>query len=119
MATRTGVLTKDEGGKVTMTWEGLLRSSTDVGSGLNPGAVNGLTCQLIGTLGTGGAITMQGSNDGGTTWGTLQDPAGTAIVMDAIGEMFLIAGRPGLIRPNATAGDGSTDLDVIVVGQRA
>ncbi len=118
MATRSGVLTKGEGGIVSATWEGLLQSGPDDGNGLHFGNVDGLTVQLLGTLGTGGAVTMQGSNDGGTTWGTLTDKGGVAIVMDAIGEMFEISNRPGLIRPLVTGGDGSTDLDVAVVGMR-
>lgn len=117
MATRTGLLVKGDGQIVTASWSGLLQSSSDVGSALHLGNIEGATCQLGGTLGTGGAVTMQGSNDG-TNWGTLQDPAGNAIVMDAIGEMFVIANRPLYIRPNVTAGNGSTNLSVIVVGMR-
>lgn len=117
MATRVGTLSKGEGQIVTATWEGLLQSSSDVGAGLHVGNVSGLTAQMVGTLGTGGAVTMQGSNNG-TDWGTLQDPAGTPVVLDAIGEMFLIGNRPLYIRPSVTAGDGATDVDVIMVGIR-
>lgn len=117
MATRSGVVTKDESGIVTASWTGLLQSSSDVGAGLHVGNVDGLTAQLIGTLGTGGEVTMQGSNDG-SSWGTLQDPAGAPVIIDAIGDMFLIGNRPLYIRPSVTGGDGDTDVDVIMVGMR-
>lgn len=117
MATRTAALVKGDGQIVTATWAGLLQTSSDVGNALHFGNVDGLTAQMVGTLGTGGEVTLQGSNNG-TDWGTLQDPAGTPIVFDAIGEMFLIGNRPLYIRPSVTAGDGDTDVDVIVVGMR-
>lgn len=117
MATRTGVLSKGDGQIITMTWEGLTQTGSDVGSGLHPGNVDGLCVQLLGTLGTGGAVTMQGSNNG-STWGTLQDPAGNPVILDAIGEMFLIANRPLFIRPSVSGGDAGTDLDVVAVGMR-
>lgn len=117
MATREVSLAKGDGQIVTASWEGLLQTSSDFGAGVHVGNVDGLTVQMVGTLGTGGEVTMQGSNNG-TDWGTLQDPAGTPVVLDAIGAMFLIGNRPLYIRPSVTAGDGGTDVDVILVGMR-
>lgn len=115
MATRAAAMAIRNDKKVSVTWTGLLQSTSDVGTGVVLPNVDGLTAQLSGTLGTGGAITMQGSNDG-TNWGTLVTADNTAVVLDAIGEMFTIASRPLQVRPNVTAGDGSTDLTLILVG---
>lgn len=67
--------------------------------------------QVLGTFGTGGSLTMQGSNDGGTTWATLTDPLGNALTFTAAG-MKQITELPHIIRPIVTAGDGSTNLAV-------
>jgi hypothetical protein len=104
-------------GYFTVTWTGLLQSSSDTGAWVHVPPCVGLTAQLQGTLGTGGAITMQGSNDDGTSAGTLVDYEGNAGVMDAIGEFSSPIPRPVLIRPSVTAGNGSTDLDVVLSGQ--
>src|SRR5687768_11534989 len=96
-----------------VTWSSLT-TTNDVGEGIELQTFMDRTVQLKGTLGTGGAVTMQGSNDGGTTWGSLTDPQGNALVLDAVGELEAITELPELIRPKVTAGDGSTDLTVIV-----
>ena len=118
MATRAGTLVSNEAGKLIATWTGLLQPSSDVGASISMGPCIGMTVQLSGTLGTGGAVTMKGSNDG-TNWGDLADPViGTPVVLDAIGEMSFIGNRPLYIRPEVTAGDGATNLTVIVVADR-
>lgn len=66
--------------------------------------------QVLGTFG-GGTVTMQGSNDGGTTWATLTDPLGNNLAFTAAG-MKQITELPDLIRPLLSGGDGTTDLDV-------
>ena len=114
MATRTvAVVDNDFPNCFTATWTGLLQSSSDVGEALEYPHMSDKTVQLSGTLGTGGAITMQGSNDG-TNWASLTDPQGNAIVLSAIGAMEQIMECPRYIRPNVTAGNGTTNLTVIV-----
>ena len=69
-----------------------------------------LASVVSGTLGTGGSVTWQGSVDGGTTWFTLNDDTGTALTMAALNTNKPVKERPLLVRPNCTAGDGTTSL---------
>jgi hypothetical protein len=69
------------------------------------------TVQITGTFGTGGSVSIQGSNDGGTTWATLTDPLGNALTFTAAG-MKQITELPEQIRPSVTAGDGTTSLNI-------
>lgn len=71
------------------------------------------TIQVLGTFGTGGSVTIQGSNDDGTTWATLTDPLGNNLTFTAAG-MKQITELPQYIRPNVTAGDGNTSLSVFL-----
>ncbi|MER9936141.1 hypothetical protein [Mesorhizobium sp. M0088] len=69
------------------------------------------TVQVLGTFGTGGSVTIQGSNDNGTTWATLTDPLGNALTFTAAG-MKPVGMLPYQIRPSVTAGDGTTAITV-------
>ena len=73
--------------------------------------------QVIGTFGAGGTIVVQGSNDGGTTWATLNDPQGSALSLTAAG-VHSVQELSGLTRVNVTGGDGTTDLDAYVLCRR-
>ena len=70
--------------------------------------------QVSGTFGAGGSVTIQGSIDG-TTYADLHDPQGNALTFTAAG-IEVIAENTILIRPNVTAGDGTTALDVDILG---
>lgn len=72
------------------------------------------TVQVFGTFGAGGSIKIEGSNDGGTTWVTLRDPGGAALTFTSA-DMKHILEVPERIRPNVTAGDGTTALTCIIV----
>jgi len=117
MATRSVSCVDSNGGTLTWSWSGLLQSSTDNGDKVSVGNVNGLTAQMVGTLGTGGEVTLQGSNDG-TTWGTLKDLSGNDLTLAAIGAFVAIPVRPLYIRPSVTGGDGTTSLGVILSATR-
>lgn len=73
------------------------------------------TFQVKGTFGAAGSVSLEGSNDGGTTWAALHDPQGNNIAQTAA-SMEVIAENPLLVRPNVTAGDGTTALTVIING---
>ena len=73
------------------------------------------TVQVSGTFGVGGSITIQGSNDA-TVWATLHDPQGNDLTFTAAG-IEMITENPLHIRPNVTAGDGTTALDVDILGR--
>ncbi|ESZ31247.1 hypothetical protein [Mesorhizobium sp. L2C067A000] len=69
------------------------------------------TVQVFGTFGAAGSVTIQGSNDGGTTWATLTDPLGNALTFTAAG-MKPIGMLSHQTRPSVTAGDGTTAISV-------
>jgi hypothetical protein len=62
-----------------------------------------------GTFGAGGSVRLEGSNDG-SNWGALS-PA--ALTSQGAFASLGAAERPKFIRPNVTAGDGSTAITVI------
>lgn len=89
----------------------------DTGAPENLFGFTTLTVQVKGTFGVAGSVSIEGSNDGGTTWVTIFDNrgAGAALTFTAAG-LRSVNDRPVLIRPNVTAGDGTTALTVIING---
>lgn len=73
--------------------------------------------QITGTLGVAGAVTWEGSNDGGVTYGTLNDAFGNALVVTALG-VKQITECVELVRPRITAGDGTTSLNVYLFARK-
>lgn len=73
--------------------------------------------QVFGTFGAGGSLRIEGSNDGGTTWATLNDPSSTALDFTTarIEEILEIC---ELVRARVTAGDGTTSLSVAFLLRR-
>jgi len=98
------------GGVHAVTWPAL--ANGDTGEACDVVALPDKTVQVVGTFGTGGSITMQGSNDG-TNWATLTDPLGNDITFTATGLKTLLE-NPLYIRPIVTAGDGTTSLTAIL-----
>jgi len=92
-------------------WTGLTNASSDVGAvlGTDYAGYTDRSVQVFGTFGTGGTCTIQGSLDG-TNWATLNDPQGNALTVQAAKIEALLEAVPYL-RPNITAGDGTTNLD--------
>ena len=62
--------------------------------------------QVLGTFG-GATVAMQGSNDGGTTYFTLDDPQGTDLSFSAAGGKA-VSEVPQLTRPLLTGGAASS-----------
>lgn len=96
------------------TWETLASGDT-----VNPESVSRLpdkTIQVFGTFDSA-TITIQGSNDAGTTYVTLNDPQGNALTFTA-NKIETILENPELIRPTASGGSGSTDVDIIMISSR-
>jgi len=77
-----------------------------------------LASLVSGTLGVGGSVTWQGSVDGGTTWWTLNDDTGAALTMAALNVNKPVKERPLLVRPNCTAGDGTTSLKCTLIARK-
>jgi len=101
-----------------VTWAAIPNGQQGIGWSIGPHWAT-LTAQLTGTLGAGGSVTMEGSMDG-TTYGSLHTTSGTIATMTALG-LIAIAELPLYIRPNVTAGDGTTALTVqlLAAGGRA
>jgi len=71
--------------------------------------------QVKGTFGAGGNCRIEGSNDvTSPTWAALNDSFGTALNITAA-KISLILENTNQIRPNITAGDGTTDLTVTIL----
>jgi hypothetical protein len=111
MAVKTATFETIGGGCRVITWGGL--ANGDTGTPVQMPSHPDKTVQLVGTLSVGGTMTLQGSNDN-TNWFTLSDSAGSDIALTALDGVTVME-NPLYIRPNITAGDGSTDLTVILV----
>lgn len=120
MATRSPTVTMCPDGAlktVQVVWSGLLQTSSDVGGAVNYTEFTDRSVQLTGTLGTGGQVPIEGSNDG-SEWQTLTDADGNDIVLDEIGQIKQVAEVTKYIRPGTTTGDGDTVLNVILIARR-
>lgn len=118
MANVAGVLSHvgpQDGSMLQCLWETITTTNT-AGTPLAYPAHADRSVQVVGTFG-GGTLTMQGSNDGGTTWASLTDPQGNAVAFTAVG-IEQITELTALIRPSLSGGDGTTDLDVYVLLRR-
>lgn len=117
MTVRVATLqTKQDQNTTVHIWSGLLNG--DTGDGKYTTNAKTLMAQLTsGTIGAGGTVIWQGSIDGGTNWFPLNDQAGVAISMTALLATKMILERPLLVRPNVTAGDGTTSLVAMLVIQ--
>ena len=100
-------------------WTGLGNGDIGVGpagnSNLQMPSYPDRTVQVLGTFGTGGSISIEGSNDG-TNWVVLSDPLGNALTFTAAG-LKQITEMPDMIRPHVTAGDGTTSLSVYLAAR--
>lgn len=86
------------------------------GSALSNPGLNDKTVQILGTFGAGGTVVIEGSNDGGTTWATLNDSRGEGSALSfTAANIVTILENPERIRPNVTSGDGTTAITVIIV----
>ena len=114
MATRDCVK-KDQDtipGVMVFEWSGLLNG--DDGTSLIAPMHSDKTIQLKGTLGAGGTVAIEGSNDvGAETWAVLNDPQGNALTINAA-KIEALLENPYKIRPHVTAGDGTTNLTVTI-----
>jgi hypothetical protein len=89
-----------------ITWSGLL--NTDTGAQVDWTEYSDRCVQVTGTFGASGSCTMQGSNDG-TNWAPLTDPQGNALTFTSQ-KIEQALELPRYVRPNVTAGDGTTNL---------
>lgn len=108
MATVAHTVTPLAKGAALYTWAAL--ANGDNGIAFSNVLLADKTVQVTGTFGTGGAVALQGSNDG-TNWVSLKDPQGNDLSFTAAG-LEGVQGNPRFVRPNVSAGDETTDLTV-------
>ena len=113
MATRAVVSNVTDSGGLVASWEGI--TEADTGAAIEVIGWDRLTVQVLGDFDASGAITMQGSNDG-TTWATLNDVEGAAVVLTAA-SIVQLQEHPRYVRPTASAGT-AVDMDVYLVGSK-
>lgn len=103
---------------VRVTWGPL--ANGDTGSPVEYPEYPDKTAQITGTFGAAGSVTLEGSNFRATEtpiYAALTDPQGNAVTKTAAGiEVFEEATL--IMRPNVTAGDGTTALTVRMVCRR-
>lgn len=143
MATRNAVMdngkaaTKGDFSIIRVSWSGLLNG--DVGAPLAASEWPDRTVQVAAiapssgvasVLGAGFSISMEGSNDyipsledGGNpanagTWTILTDQNGAAMTYSAIA-LKQMTEAPLWVRPHVTAGDGTTNVAVVLSGRRS
>jgi hypothetical protein len=95
------------------TWAVVPFASPSTGTPQSAAQFNDKCVQVSGTFGAAGSATIEGSNDN-TNWFPLHDPAGAALTITAAGLKEILE-NPLYIRPNVTAGDGTTALTVTLV----
>ena len=89
----------------------------DTGAAVEVGRYSDKTVQVTGTFGTGGDVDMQGSNLAApdtADWGQLNDVTGTPISMGNVNPVTVLDNTL-FMRPDVSAGDGTTDLTVTVI----
>lgn len=89
-------------------WTGL--GNGDTGKPVRVSHLADKTVMLDGTFGSGGSVDIEGSMDN-STWEVLTDPQGNAITLTTA-TVEAISENTRFIRPNVTAGDGTTSLNV-------
>lgn len=114
MATKASVTSFSEDNLYNASW--LAISEADVGSPITvPNKVSELSIQATGTFAGTASVTLQGSMDG-AAWATLQDVAGTDVVMIASTKVWRIANTPKFIRAAGTAGTAAS-MNVFIHGK--
>lgn len=85
----------------------------DVGEAIGMEGWSDRSVQVEGTFGSGGSCSLKGANDA-TLYQILRDPASSALTFTAAG-LKQVLESTRVIRPECTAGDGTTSLTVSVL----
>lgn len=125
MATITGTFEKIGtfgDASTVVTWTALT-TTNNYGAPVEMPGASDRSFQLTGTLGTGGAVTLYGSNKASPTltddldWAILTDPQGNNIVLTTL-KVEAVTELMRWIRPKVTAGDGTTSLNGLLLLRR-
>lgn len=88
----------------------------DTGKPLDWPAFMDRSVQVKGTFGASGAVTIEGSNDG-TTFVALSDPRGNNLAISTA-RIEQVEDCAYQMRPNITAGDGTTSLTIVLFARK-
>lgn len=114
MATKASTRDLDPRGRALSTrhtWSGL--ANGDDGAPAEFPLMSDRTVQVFGTFGAGGSVTIEGSLDG-VNFSTLTDPQGNQLTLGSA-KVESIMEVVQYIRPRVTAGDGATNLTVMIL----
>lgn len=73
--------------------------------------------EIEGTIGAGGSVQIEGSNDG-TNYRVLHDTGLNNLVFTSTGKLSAVLEATLYIRPNVTAGDGTTAITVTLYARK-
>mgnify|MGYP000043478708 CR=1 FL=1 len=107
-------LTKTPSGNtrtIVATWPGL--ANGDDGEPIKFSQYADKSVQVTGIFGSGGALLIEGSNNG-TDWAPLSDPQGNELNF-AMAKIEMVTEATLYVRPRVTGGDGTTNLSVILL----
>ncbi len=99
---------------LTVTWETITSTNTN-GSPAEIPEWSDKTIQVVGTWG-GATASVEGSNDG-TNYSTLHDLLGNTLFLTSDG-ITSVMETTRYIRPSSAGGDGTQDLDFILLARR-
>lgn len=112
MATVAYTKTEVPGGGYVVEWPAM--ANGDVGQAFEGAAAADRSVHIYGTFGTGGTAVLKGKNASGATYTALTDPQGNAISKTAEA-VETVTEITRYVRPEITAGDGSTALSVAML----
>lgn len=114
MAVRNAFSNAVTRGVLRTTWTGLLNG--DSGSPMTAAALSDKSVHVFGTVGTGGTLVVEGSNNGGLSWITLTDPQGSPLSFTAESLVSILENSLA-VRPRVSSGDGTTNFSVVIVAR--
>lgn len=103
------------GGAITVSWA---LANGDTGQPVELAGWSEKTFQVAGTFGAAGSVAVEGSNElVATNYGALANRQGTPMAFTTAG-LNTSQDRPRWVRPNCTAGDGTTALVCTLIAHR-
>jgi hypothetical protein len=117
MAVRNYTIEYDSVNCKVIKWTGLTQATTDTGQPYTLSGKYADKCiHVFGTLGVGGKLAIQGSNEATpANWVVVSDQAGTALEVTAVPKVKQVLENTLQIRPAVTAGDGTTTFSCLLV----
>ena len=108
--------TQDNGSTIIITWATITTTDTE-GDPVRFNPWGDRTIQAVGNFSGGATIALHGSNDG-TNFSAIRDVS-DAVIGLASNEIQTVQEVPLYVKPVIVSGDGSADIDVILVMRRS